>query len=232
MTAASQLLALAEGLSLDEGRERCCFCGAACDSSRLFADYISAAFTDFASLAWPASDYVCVGCTRATTERGQRHPEGGPFGVAKARNYSWVLYGGDRWRAEWLTKADAHRLREVILDPPPPPLAVVIAVSGKKHLLPRARVSRERSPLVVQFEEQQLLVDQAALAARLQLTDALVPLFSKAMLRGDPPPAAVYRATELKGEQIFAWLDAWLAVRTEPLSELALFLTSTDQPKE
>lgn len=228
LVSASQLLALAEGLALNDGDERCLFCGAPCDASLPAAEHMSSAFTDFASLAWPASEYVCVGCTRATAERGHRYPDGGPFGLAKVRNYSWVFHRRrNKWRADYYTKADALRLRAIMLDPPEPPLAIVLAESGQKHLLPRAAVARQREPLAVQFEEQQIVVRRSDLVERLRLTDALVPLLTKTMLRGGPPPAAVHKVVDRAGTQVLDWLDEWLPVRGEPLSEVALFLTPT-----
>ncbi|HWO99184.1 MAG TPA: hypothetical protein VNL74_00950 [Methylococcus sp.] len=134
------------------------------------------------------------------------HPEKGlKIGYALAwRTYSHVFAEGlhdcptrDRWRG-WLLK------------PPTPPFLFVVATSGQKHLIFRARIAHDRESFPVQFEEETLFVGRRDFADCLADFEALYALgFSKdSILDGTYHPAqlikvglAIWRPLEEKIER-------------------------------
>ena len=70
------------------------------------------------------------------------------------QHYSHVFYHGGHAcpnRAAW---------REWLLEPPKPPFVFAMAVSGKKHLIYKSKISDSRDNYYVQLEEQSFLIDR------------------------------------------------------------------------
>lgn len=241
MRTATQLLANCYGIPLDEGEHRCFFCGASCDGGRpLYGrtrevaragkvrhvpdPRIKSTFTDWPSVACPASDFCCAGCDLAMREKATDVPgrEGRP---QKMRNYSWVLAAGRPPRA--LTKADRAELRAACLDPPDPPYAIALAETGQRHVLFRTPVNGSRDPVSVRLDAARIDYRVAALRDRLRLAHRLAQLFGVSRLASPAiPVGAIIRAAAEAGDEAADLAAAWERVRGEPLSALAIFLTS------
>lgn len=128
----------------------------------------------------PTADAVCQPCAYFSFGDGWRtyvaeHPDRGlkATGAMGWRSYSHAFSaafpGGHRTpkRREW---------RALLLDPPAPPFVYVIAESGQKHILWRARVARSRDRYPVQVEEDRLIVDRGALGACIAQVERLLAL--------------------------------------------------------
>lgn len=235
---ATQLLAFARGVPLDEGDHRCFYCGAACDEQRPLKppktrrakgepkprEYLKDTFTDWASVACPESDYCCAGCALALDEKADINGRTNQ----KMRNYSWMLTRG---QAAAKTKADIDELRGVCLDPPEPPYAIVIAVSGQKHTLFRAPVNHSRTYIVVQLETMHVGYSPGELRARIRLVNQLLPAVGKQRM-ADAEPIRIANAIKLYDElgdyDADRLIAEWNRVSGQPLSRLAVFLTPRD----
>jgi hypothetical protein len=135
------------------------------------------------------------------------------------RNYSHFIVAG-----EWipLSKAEKWRMRQILLGVPFPKLAV-IAVSGQKHLVFRARWNDEDAAAGwVQFEEAPIFVEPKQLAAKLDVVDALYQVFTKSEIATGH---YAMRSIQQFGIERFMRLEATASQwRGQPLFDLALFL--------
>lgn len=200
------------------GGETCFYCGDIAGADSPLA--LSTSFVDWWSVARPDSGVVCRGCALALREKiaidGKDKPQ-------KTRNYSWFV---TRREAVPLTKADKRRITEILARPPAEPWALALADSGQKHLLWRTPVNfGGPAPWTVQLEETTLCYVPEALMERCRTARSVVAAV------GHPGAAAAATATSLVrvfdegGDAGLAAWEAWLGVRHEPLSRLALFLT-------
>lgn len=222
---ATQLLATANGMSLDTGKNRCFYCGSPCDDARPLRPavkanrkYITDTFTDWASVAYPESDYCCVGCSIALNEKSNINGRSGQ----KMRNYSWII---TRDSATAMTKADVIRIREACLDPPQPPFAIVIAASGQKHTLFRAPSNNRRDIITIQFETEQVTYRPVDLSARLQLVAKLITAVGKTKLSESVAVSNAIKLFDQYGDSAQQLIESWNRMYCEPLSRLAVFLT-------
>lgn len=130
-------------------------------------------FTNHNVAAAPGSDTICQACAyfgrgESWADYAAAHPDlglkvGRPIGW---RNYSHVFAAGRHacpTRATW---------KGWLLAPPPPPFLFVVAESGQKHLLFRARVAANAERYPVQVEEETLWVERAVLAAGVAAVEA------------------------------------------------------------
>lgn len=179
----TQLLYAAAGAPPVPGAEttdsaRCWLCGGALDGSGVpRRQAVKATFTDHDCARAPESGAFCAACAWIMAERNDaltaRTSKDKP---QRGRNYSHFVKAG-AWYP--LSKAQKGDMRTLLLEPPFPELAV-IADSGQKHLVFKARANPpDAAAGWVQFEEQAIWVDPAQLAETLELIDALYVMFSK-----------------------------------------------------
>lgn len=206
---ATQLFSLAHGFPIPTGAERCALCGAPCDGEILIDSILSDSFTDWHHVA---GDHLCPPCHM--TLRAENRED-------QPRLYSWVL---TETKAHRYTKANLRELAMACLSPPLPSYAIIIATSGQKHLIFKARVTHDPSVVGVDMEGERIEFTADALAARLELCGRIVAATGKPALSEYSP---ISLAIGLENywcdwEQIF---NQWEKVKDEPLSRLATFLT-------
>lgn len=142
----------------------------------------------------------------------------------KTRNYSWLTMASDR---QHFSKADIASLRGICLDPPLPPWALTIATSGQRHLLYKTPINVSTGPEVtVLLENERVTYRPDDLKQRLALLLPIVAAVGKIAPAAGPLELSHVMAIEqLVGDDAPAIAAAWEAVRAEPLSRLALFLS-------
>lgn len=138
---------------------------------------ISPSFTNHPLAAAPASDAVCQACAYMLSGASWKaYVDAGPDRGLKAvhplswKSYSHVFAAGlhecptrQSWRA-WLEA------------PPEPPFLFLLAESGQKHIIFRARVSHSRGDYWVQVEEDSVLVNRSALVDVIALFEGMLAL--------------------------------------------------------
>jgi hypothetical protein len=209
MLTATQLFSLAHRLTDPIGCERCALCGGPCDGAILIDSVLSDSFTDWHHVA---GDYLCDACHR--TLRAENRED-------QPRLYSWVLTESVAHR---YTKANLRELTEWCLNPPAPPYVILIATSGQKHLLFKARVTHDPSIVGVDLEGDRIEFPPENLASRLDLCGRIVAATGKpALSEFNPVTLAIGLENYWREwEQIY---NTWEQVKDEPLSRLATFLT-------
>jgi len=204
-----QLLARAIHGPCFDGPHRCFFCGAACGEEFPATAHVSDTFTAYGEVARPDSRFVCGGCVMATDEadRSQR-----------PRMFSWIIAG----EAKRIPKSDVATLADACLSPPDPPFAIVLAVSGQKHLLYRTPVNHGREVVTVALETERITFRPEELADRLSMCKRIAAACGKPSLAERPNPAMVVRLAQYHEdfEPLLAWCDVW----QEPLSRLCAHL--------
>jgi hypothetical protein len=189
------------------------------------ADALPETFTNHNRAACPSSATVCQPCVffghKASWEAyTAAHPE---MGLKTGHAMSWRCYSHAFSGAghECPTRG---RWRALLLDPPAAPFLFVVAESGQKHILFRARVAHDRDVFPVQVEEDLVVVERERFAACLAALEALSALgFSK-----DSIVSGRYHAGQLLKVGLAAWRAAEDAFapwrRTSPgLVRLAAF---------
>jgi hypothetical protein len=183
-----------------------------------FDDWVKESFTDWDKLL--PGDSICSDClfwfdeaSEALMQRvGKDKPQ-------KMRNYSHFIVNGD-----WIpcSKADKARMKALLTGTPFPELAVV-AVSGQKHLVFRARWNPPGGKAGwIQFEELSFGVDSQILSYWLVRLEDALGVFSKGELEsGHYQPFHIMKY----GLQDWQALEAALKPqRGSPLLALAIFL--------
>ena len=158
--------------------ERCWLCGGPTDGVGWPREHaLPDTFTNHNLARVQLSQTLCQACVYLGSKAGWDHyrsqqPDDGlKSGHAVSwRNYSHLFVPGHH---ECPSRA---RLRELLLDPPEPPFLLVVAVSGQKHLLFRARVALSRAQFPVQFEDESIVVDHDRFTAVLRLVEQLLAL--------------------------------------------------------
>ena len=152
---------------IDACTGRCWLCGTEIVEGIPRSVAIKPTFTDHEKAACPDASYLCIPCAFSLT---QAYPVPGYETPKALRTFSHYVTGA-AW--EVLSKAQKARMREVLLDPPEEAWALVIAVSGQKHLLFRAPANLSRVVYRVQFEEAQVSVRRDRFREDLFATDTL-----------------------------------------------------------
>lgn len=181
----------------------------------------------------PTSTTVCQACaalgSKATWERYvAAHPE---QRLKSGHAMSWRCYSHLFTESGHECPSRA-RWREILLDPPEPPFLAVVAVSGQKHLIFRARVSYYRDAFPVQLEETQLYVNHAYFSECLVNVEALLALGCrrKALAAGVLESRALMALKPDAAVRLVRELTRWR--QSEPgLLELVLRVAHDASPK-
>lgn len=209
-----QLLAMANGRNVG-GAHRCFFCGAPCDESYPRDKHISDTFTGWGDVAFSRSRFICSGCVIATDEADRS---------LRPRMYSWIITASSALR---YSKGKIPEIRQWCLAPPTPPFALVVAVSGQKHLLYRAPVNHVSGIVTAQVELEQVTYRPSELSARLSLAMEICAASGKPAL-AEPPTGGLIARLAQGGASIES-IEKWFTVCAEPLSRLCAFICP---PKE
>lgn len=186
----------------------CRICGQA-GAGLPFVDWVRPTFTDWDKLL--PGDVICQPCQFSFAERSELlTARVGKEKLQRMRNYSHFIVGG-MWLP--LSKGQKSQMAQVLLHQSPE--VAVIAQSGQKHLIFRAR------PGIVQFEEQQI-ADLHGLGSLLAMVEMLYGGFSKAEIE-----TGAYAQHRILKFGTPAWWELEQVVRPRrqsALFELALFL--------
>lgn len=180
--------------------ERCWLCGGEIEEPPWRRrDAIPPTFTNPNLARAIDSDAVCQPCAYLGSGDSWREycallPERGwkSMHPLSWRSYSHVIAPGlhqTPFRSEW---------HEWLASPPDPPFIFVMALSGKKHLIFRARVSRSKNTYALQAEEDTLWVERDTMADVLKTTSSLLALgFSRKEINsGHYSPHRIFRARD------------------------------------
>lgn len=125
-------------------------------------------FCDHNKAARMDSATVCQACVATSASLGweqycRAHPERALW-IAfpakdgkKPRAFNW-LYASHLFRPGFHESPSRARWREILTDPPTPPFLAILAISGKKQLIFRGRVSQDRHAFWVQADDTRVLV--------------------------------------------------------------------------
>lgn len=179
-----------------------------------FSSWVKDTFTNFDQLR--QGEIVCEACQFCFSES---HPivqaKTNRPTPQKMRTYSHFVVGGE-WHA--LTKGDKRKMRELLASHP---TVAVIAESGQKHLIFRARAGWW------QFEEIPMLPDWERVESLLVIIEELMTEFSKAEIESDR-----YLQPRIVKFGFARWreLSQQLApVRLSSFFQLAVFLAQKDE---
>jgi hypothetical protein len=181
---------------------------------------IAPTFCDHNEAAAPSSASVCQACVALSRSEGwaqyaRVHPERGfeeyfPAKPGKKpRAWNWL------YRSHLFAEPGHHecpdrvRWREILLDPPRPPFLAVIAASGQKHGIFRARIAHDRERFAVQADDRRLWLDREQFGFCLGVFESLYQMgFSRdSILAGD------YHQGQIMKVGIRRFLDAENAMR-------------------
>lgn len=224
-TTLPELFALASGVDIRRGAERCWYCGAACAPicERHIRHKVKKTCTIHQYARAPDSEYVCDGCWLVLDERAKVlvFGEGEEREGTRVRSYSWVV---TERAALAYTKAHIVELRRICLDPPSTPFGIVLSNSGQKHLLYMGHVNLCRDPLRILLEDETITYSVGSLRARLELSGMVCAAIGKPALV-DCEPWRVFRACADRYADGVDVASSWLRIRSESLSRLAAWLT-------
>ncbi|HEX7313275.1 MAG TPA: hypothetical protein VF297_05115 [Pyrinomonadaceae bacterium] len=215
MRAPSHLIYQAAGLPVMTGDATglCRTCGAE-GVGVLFTDWVKEGFTNHDQLR--AGSIVCRACLFCFEDKSEllmlktNRPT-----RQKMRTYSHFVAGGE-WYA--LTKADKKRMRELLARGPE---VAVIAESGQKHLVFRARVGWW------QFEELSMLPDWPRVESLLGPVEELLTGFSKTEIESGNYIG--HRVVKFGLERWRELSEPLRAVRLSAYFQLAIFLAQKDE---
>lgn len=204
-----QLFAKAHGKPVASGGIRCALCYGSCATGSPVADVLSDSFTDFARVR---GDTLCDGCMM--TLRAENRED-------QPRLYSWVLTD---LSAKRYTKANLTELSTACLNPPEPPYAIVLAMSGQKHLLFKSSPCFDPVMAAIDLEGERVEYLPADLSNRITLCKRIAVACGKPTL-SEYNPASMSIQLSNYWQEWQSLADQWKSVRGEPLSRLATFLT-------
>jgi hypothetical protein len=141
-------------------------------------------FCDHNKAARMDSNTVCQACVATSASLGweqycRAHPDRGLWvhfpdkgGGKKPRAFNW-LYTSHLFRPGFHESPVRARWRDLLTDPPEPPFLAILAISGKKQIVFRGRISYSRDALWVQADETRVLVRPTEFADCLSAFEAL-----------------------------------------------------------
>jgi len=189
---------------------------------------LNTTFCDHNSAKRIDSDTVCQACVATSQSAGwlqycQAHPDRGLWthfpdkGNGDPRSFNW-LYASHVFTPGHHETPDRKRWREILADPPEPPFLMILAVSGKKQVLFRGRVSQSRESFWVQADATRILVRPERFTACLSAFEALYHAgFSKdSIVSGD------YHSGQLAKTGLATWKSLEDAIRPWRESEPGL----------
>jgi hypothetical protein len=183
-------------------------------------------FTARDTLAVPGSAYRCAGCAVAMEEAGKAvYPDGTAKEWTKAfrRCHSWTIT--DRAAVPY-TGAHAAALRAFVLDPPAPPWAAcVVGPTNGRQMLYLTPLNLDPHWCAVLVGGERVRYTRASLRERFRLTVALAAAGGLPSLDSVPAAHLASAAVRLYGARAEGMLVEWQAVREQPLSRLAVWLT-------
>jgi hypothetical protein len=167
----------------------------------------------------PDSQTVCQSCVATSASDGwlqyaSRYPERNLWthfpekdGGIK-RQFNW-LYASHLFRVGHHESPSRPRWRELLIEPPEPPFLMILAISGKKQLIFRGRISQSRESFWVQADEMRVLVRPNEFAECLAAFEALYDAgFSK-----DSIVSGNYHSGQLAKTGLSIWRPLEEAIR-------------------
>jgi CRISPR type IV-associated protein Csf1 len=202
------------------GKYQCYYCGSSCDDSH--KAQIKDTFNDRAAVACPKSEFRCAGCEYMMTNGV---PMVGRDKLQKPWTYSWLV---TKKTATPMTKSNIAELRSACLQPPEPPFAIVLAMSGQKHMMFRTPVNHKAGFVTLCMEGEQISYDPVVLRDRLALATMIAAACGKPSLS---KPLSISSCIALSEyfEDFEPIISQWSSVWSDPVSRLAAFLCP---PKE
>lgn len=204
--------------------EKCCICGCGTDRSHRGTDFFGETFRDYREMQCRLSPYVCSMCALSLKDvpgdvvkyidGTEKRPKSEKKGLGW-RFFSWYLVEGHG--PIGATKAHCKELRAVMAAPPVGKyFAVVIADSGQKQLIYRLdaqKVQYEGMPYLVQFETEQVLIDNEFWRL-LGIADKIAAVVGKTRVLEHAGYLALSKCREAYGED-FVYDYTYFAARVD-----------------
>lgn len=198
----------------------CWLCGGETNSvGWRLKDALSSNFTDCNSAARLDSRALCQSCAATASSVGwaqyvQRYPERGlwehfPEKEGKAvRACNW-LYFSHVFAENYHETPTRARWRDVLSNPPVPPFLLIMAVSGKKQILFKGRISHSQDAYWIQYETQSVFIHRHQFISCLTAFERLYNAgFSK-----DSIVSADYHQGQLVKVGLSAWREMESAIK-------------------
>lgn len=225
---ASELFA---GGKHNHGKFACYYCGCSCDDKYKTSEYVKDTFTNRDIVKYPQSQFVCIGCVESLGSGEDKMPFiDGTIKVREnargmcPRMYSWILFPDHKLAG---TKAHIKEWREILTEPPETPFAVILADSGQKQLIFRAPIALDKKCFSVLLEDEAIEVYPGLLKERIEMCTPICAALGKPALQGEISFSSYTRYESYHGE--IETLDKWLAIRDQPLSRLAAWLSKSKE---
>ncbi|MBB1074523.1 hypothetical protein HUU62_08875 [Rhodoferax sp. 4810] len=183
-------------------------------------DALSNNFTDCNSAARLDSNTLCQACAATASSVGwvqyvNSHPERGlwthfPEKEGKmVRACNWLYFSHVFSLPDYHETPTRARWRDVLSDPPLPPFLLIMAVSGKKQILFKGRISYSRESYWVQYETTRIFIQRQQFIDCLTAFELLYNAgFSKdSILTGD------YHKGQLLKVGLTAWREMENAIK-------------------
>jgi CRISPR type IV-associated protein Csf1 len=138
---------------------RCQICGAEVVGGVPASKAISSAYTDWSMHKEPTSTHICAACNFCM--------------LVNAREKRTSLLKFSFSAGQILELCNRKNMRDRLLDPPAPPFVMVCAVSQKKHLSTKSRISYSRERFTCMLEEEAVSCELDAIRQMMPLIEAL-----------------------------------------------------------
>lgn len=143
-----------------EWKGECAICGGVSVGAIKTQKLLSSNYTDWAIHKSPQSDHICIACAFTML-----------LNVEEKRDCLFrYSFCASEERLELLNR---EQLRDRIINPPNPPFVLVCAVSQKKHLAIKSRVSYSCENYFCMLEEECMQVNRQAASDMIKLCEAL-----------------------------------------------------------
>jgi CRISPR type IV-associated protein Csf1 len=197
----------------------CYLCGSVATGMLSKAKVLTPTFTGHSDAKALSSSWVCVPCSWSLNDASA--VVGRDSG--KWRNFSHAVAEG-KWLTFTKKVEERRRLSALLCAPPSGPWCAVVAESGQKQLAYRAPVNHSAHRCSVQFEEQRVVYQPAAMRSLLGRMERMLTVFSKTeVASGDWDT----RRIGLYGcERFAADAEEMRQLRGSALFSLAMFLAA------